>query len=379
MIKPKTATWPIFFDFLLNYLTTLETDLLEILNFLAVLETFLVFLKYALISFSFNWTRGGRPSLTPLERACSSPALTRSRMSSLSNSANTESSPLIARPMAVEKSKASVIETNFTFNSFNSSSEPTTSEVDLPQRSSFQTITMSISLFLASFSMARFHCPHCYKDKIVAFSCKGRTICPSCTGRRTADTAKHLLEEVIPEVPVRQWVLSMPYVYRFLLASRPEFLRKALAIYHRTINRYYAIKAKQLDLKNPKVGAITVIQRFGGGLNLNVHFHTLYTDGVFHENYLGEEVFYEIIPSHDDVIAIANKLKNRLEKLLSREDEYSNGEDHSLSFIQSQSVQNKDENFLAPVKIGKYCDPPFEEFKGTRCGYIDGFSLHVGQ
>ena len=230
---------------------------------------------------------------------------------------------------------------------------------------------------ILSCGMARFHCPHCYKDKIVAFSCKGRTICPSCTGRRTADTAKHLLEEVIPEVPVRQWVLSMPYVYRFLLASRPEFLRKALAIYHRTINRYYAIKAKQLDLKNPKVGAITVIQRFGGGLNLNVHFHTLYTDGVFHENYLGEEVFYEIIPSHDDVIAIANKLKNRLEKLLSREDEYSNGEDHSLSFIQSQSVQNKDENFLAPVKIGKYCDPPFEEFKGTRCGYIDGFSLHA--
>lgn len=105
---------------------------------------------------------------------------------------------------------------------------------------------------ILSCGMARFHCPHCYKDKIVAFSCKGRTICPSCTGRRTADTAKHLLEEVIPEVPVRQWVLSMPYVYRFLLASRPEFLRKALAIYHRTINRYYAIKAKQLDLKKSK-------------------------------------------------------------------------------------------------------------------------------
>ncbi len=59
---------------------------------------------------------------------------------------------------------------------------------------------------------------------------------------------------------MRQWVLSMPYVYRFLLASRPEFLRRAFAIYHWTINRYYILKAKQLDLKNPKVGAITVIQ-----------------------------------------------------------------------------------------------------------------------
>jgi hypothetical protein len=96
------------------------------------------------------------------------------------------------------------------------------------------------------YGMARFHCSLCQKDKLVAFSCKGRTICPSCTGRRTADTAKHLLEEVIPAVPVRQWVLSMPYIYRFLLATRPRFLRKALSIYHRTINRFYENKAKSL-------------------------------------------------------------------------------------------------------------------------------------
>ena len=207
---------------------------------------------------------------------------------------------------------------------------------------------------ILSYGMARFHCPHCYKDKLVAFSCKGRTICPRCSGRRTADTAKHLLEEVIPDVPVRQWVLSMPYVYRFLLASRPDFLRKALAIYHRSVNRYYVKKAKLLKLKNPKVGAITVIQRFGGGLNLNVHFHTLYTDGVFHENYLGEEVFYEIIPGHEDIIAMVKTLKIRLEKLLSRENEYNDSEEQSLSFLQSQSVQNKDEKFLAPIKVGKY-------------------------
>ncbi len=50
-----------------------------------------------------------------------------------------------------------------------------------------------------AYGMARFHCNCCQADKFVAFSCKGRTICPSCTGRRTADTAKHLLEEVFYE------------------------------------------------------------------------------------------------------------------------------------------------------------------------------------
>jgi transcription initiation factor TFIIIB Brf1 subunit/transcription initiation factor TFIIB len=65
-------------------------------------------------------------------------------------------------------------------------------------------------------------------------------------------------------------------------------LQKSLAIFHRGIKYFYLKRAKQLNLKNPKVGAITVVQRFGGALNLNVHFHSLYTDGVFHENYQGD-------------------------------------------------------------------------------------------
>lgn len=230
---------------------------------------------------------------------------------------------------------------------------------------------------IPAYGMARFHCSCCQKDKIVAFSCKGRTVCPSCTGRRTADTAKHLLEAVIPAVPVRQWVLSMPYTYRFLLATRPEFLRKALAIYHRTINRHYQKKAKALNLRNPKVGAITVVQRFGGNLGLNVHFHTIYMDGVFHENYLGEEVFYEIIPTHEEIVQVTGQLKKRLARLLAKEEENIDGEDYSLNHLQAQSVQNRDENFLPPKKIGKVCDPPFSEFKGMRCCYNDGFSLHA--
>jgi hypothetical protein len=224
--------------------------------------------------------------------------------------------------------------------------------------------------------MARFHCSLCQKDKLVAFSCKGRTLCPSCTGRKTADTAKHLLEEVIPEVTTRQWVLSMPYTFRFLLATRPEFLRKALAIFHRTINGHYKEKAKALGLNNPKAGAITVVQRFGGALNLNVHFHSLYVDGVFHENQQGEEVFYPLIPSHEEVVEGTKLLKKRLIRLLGRQesDEFYH---NAQSNLQALSVQNRDEQFKLPLKIGKYCDPPFVEFKGKRCSYDDGFSLHA--
>lgn len=226
------------------------------------------------------------------------------------------------------------------------------------------------------YGMARFHCSLCQKDKLVAFSCKGRTLCPSCTGRRMADTAKHLMEDVIPVVPMRQWVLSMPYAFRFKLGTDPEFLRKALAIFHRSINRHYINKAKKVGLKNPKVGAITVVQRFGGALNLNVHFHTLYTDGVFHENLMGEEVFREIIPNHEEVIKIMKQLKQRLICLMEKSE--SNGHEYSWqSDLIEKSVLSRDENFKLPLKIGKVGDPPFKEFIGKRCFYEDGFSLHA--
>jgi hypothetical protein len=41
-------------------------------------------------------------------------------------------------------------------------------------------------------------------DRLVAFSCKGRAVCPSCGGRGMAERAAHLVDRVFPEVPVRQ-------------------------------------------------------------------------------------------------------------------------------------------------------------------------------
>ena len=161
---------------------------------------------------------------------------------------------------------------------------------------------------------ARFHCGQCNTDKLVAYSCKGRTICPSCTGRRMADTAKHLVEEVLPDVPVRQWVLSMPYQHRIILSSNKKLLTVTLGIYHRLITSFYTKRAKKMGLSEPKVGSVTVIQRFGGALNLNVHFHTLFMDGVYFENKQGKQIFKEIIPTDADIIEIVKKAKIRINR-----------------------------------------------------------------
>ena len=63
----------------------------------------------------------------------------------------------------------------------------------------------------------------------MAFSCKRRGICPSCGTRRMAEAAAHLVDHVIPKVPVCRWVLSFPIPLRRLFAVYPDLLARHLA------------------------------------------------------------------------------------------------------------------------------------------------------
>ena len=53
-----------------------------------------------------------------------------------------------------------------------------------------------------------------------------------------AETAAHLVEHVLPEQPIRQWVLSFPYPLRFLFATRPAVLTQVLGIVYRAISTF---------------------------------------------------------------------------------------------------------------------------------------------
>ncbi len=57
---------------------------------------------------------------------------------------------------------------------------------------------------------ARARCGQCGHDFLIAFSCKGRGVCPSCNTQRMAATAAHLTDHVLPDLPLRQWVLAVP-------------------------------------------------------------------------------------------------------------------------------------------------------------------------
>lgn len=127
---------------------------------------------------------------------------------------------------------------------------------------------------------ARARCAGCGYDFLIAFSCKGRGICPSCNTRRMVETAAHLVDEVIPQVPVRQWVLSFPKRLRYFLARDADLLNRVLQIFLNSVEK--ALQSCCLDAPDDaRLGAVTFVHRFGSALNGHVHFHCCVIDGVF--------------------------------------------------------------------------------------------------
>ena len=75
-----------------------------------------------------------------------------------------------------------------------------------------------------------------YKDELhVAFSCKGRGVCPSCNAKRAQVTAVHVVERVLPHVPYRQWTLSFPHRVRWVLLKDAGLLSDVLTPFLRAV------------------------------------------------------------------------------------------------------------------------------------------------
>ena len=87
-----------------------------------------------------------------------------------------------------------------------------------------------------------------------------------------AETAALLADEVLPERELRQWVLSLPFALRFLLATDPDALTRVLRTVYRAISGFQ-LRQAGLTRATGFPGAVTLIQRFGSALNLNIHFH----------------------------------------------------------------------------------------------------------
>lgn len=237
----------------------------------------------------------------------------------------------------------------------------------------------------------RVRCDNCHAEHLVAFSCKRRGFCPSCGARRMVEAAALLVDEVFPAQPVRQWVLSLPYPLRFLLASRPEVVGKVLGIVYRCVATHLIRKAG-FTRSTAQTGAVTLIQRFGSALNLNVHFHMLFLDGVFTEQANGRLRFHPTkAPTAADLSELAHTLAFRIGRYLERqgllerdiENSYLVGDEIEtgpLAQLQGASITYR-------VAVGQQQGrkvftlqtlPATEELTYNEAGKVAGFSLHAG-
>jgi hypothetical protein len=167
----------------------------------------------------------------------------------------------------------------------------------------------------------RLKCEECGEERILAFSCKGRGFCPSCTGRRMADTAARLVDNVFPEnVPVRQLVLSLPMETRYRLAYDSKLLSDVLAVFWRVVRGWYYRWAKAAGYQEVRTGSVTLAQRFGSALNLNPHFHVLQLDGVYAYDEGDELPVFVPAPDlkDEEVKAIIETTAHRVIRLLAR-------------------------------------------------------------
>jgi hypothetical protein len=165
----------------------------------------------------------------------------------------------------------------------------------------------------------RVRCDDCGRERLVAYSCKTRSCCPSCGARRMSDTAAHLVDRVFPEAPVRQYVLSLPFALRTRLAFDQTLCSEVLRIFMQAVFASLKRRArKKLTATRVYCGSVTFLQRSGGSINLNPHFHSLVLDGVYVSTvpYAPPRFTPLPPPSDEEVTRIAATIARRVEKLL---------------------------------------------------------------
>ena len=197
---------------------------------------------------------------------------------------------------------------------------------------------------------------------------------------------RQCVEGPLPAVPVRQWVLSLPYDLRYLLAWNMPLRSAVLTAFLRAVNRHYVAQAERLGVKAPKTGALSVVQRFSSSLQLNVHFHVLYADGVWSEQD-GDVTFHPAPPLatitvQEVVLDAVHRIARQLKRFGYADPDDGgkpDADDPALSGLLRAAIQGRQltgvEAGREPGKVRGGLTVPRPN--GKNCSDYAGFSLHA--
>ena len=232
----------------------------------------------------------------------------------------------------------------------------------------------------------RVFCDGCSESRLVPFSCKRRNVCGSCMGRRMCDFAAHLVDYVMPKIPVRQWVLTVPHDLRFRMAFAPKVAGLVLRTFVSTVSAWLRKKARAMGVQGTlKTGGVTVIQRFGSAINLNVHFHSAMIDGVYRIPLDRSPVFHPVpAPTDEEVAVIVAAVCRKVTGKLARhggemESDSIAAREPLLAALANASVGGR--IATGPRRGAKVLRVGGQAVEATivskRCALVDGFNLHA--
>jgi len=247
---------------------------------------------------------------------------------------------------------------------------------------------------------AQFLCKTCHERYVVAWSCKGRGFCPSCGGRRMNAGALNLLDHVLPDVPLRQFVVTVPFPLRFPLAFDGKLLGQVLRIFIDTVAANYRKRLADRGIPGGQHGAVAVIQRANSDLRCNPHVHAIFLDGLYAPDRDGKGFMFHPAPTptQQDVEAIVARASKRILRFLERRavitlvtapgdgeitvvtDETLGDEDPLLARLLAAATAGAPPagpaNKRKPIRI--VLDPAAHPVaKGNLCGQQAGFNLHA--
>ena len=197
--------------------------------------------------------------------------------------------------------------------------------------------------------------------------------------------ARRWTDTVLPRVAVRQWVVTVPWSRRWLLARRSDLARGVLRIALSEIQRWTNVHGVQPRRPGGRTGSITVIQRFGSALNLNLHFHILVLDGLYAIDPRTGALRWVRArrPSTAEVERVVERVAERAEAWLARggfsgDEPTDDDPDDAQATIQAAAVmgrsalrQGRRARRIQILGGRPHALPP-------RCATCDGYTVHAG-
>lgn len=199
-----------------------------------------------------------------------------------------------------------------------------------------------------------------------------------------AERAAHWMDRVIPHVATRQWVITVPWGRRYLLARRPDLADGVLRTALQCVARWYRGATGR---SRGKSGAITVLQRFGSALNLNLHFHVIHLDGVYDRGADATLRFFQSTPSTAAIEGLVVEIALSCERWLAKQGFGGDDEDTAPDDGDDAQAALQFASLAGSVATGERAGKQVRRVQRLagknfalppRCAAYAGYNLHAG-